>query len=91
MFRLRICVSICLYSGHFLKSNLSGPAVKRGPGRPPGTGPKQIAARLAQAQGDTAMSEKRPVGRPRKNPQVDAKSVGVRVDGPTVCAHSCFM
>ena len=51
MFGLRICVSICLYSGHFLKSNLSGPAVKRGPGRPPGTGPKQIAARLAQAQG----------------------------------------
>jgi hypothetical protein len=66
------------------------PPVKRGPGRPPGTGPKQIAARLALAQSDSAPVEKRPVGRPRKHPRID-KSSGVHVDmGKIVCILKFF-
>ena len=64
--------------------------MKRGPGRPPGTGPKQIAARLAQSQGEPA-PVKRPVGRPPKLPRID-KDSGVRVDMvKSVCLASCFM
>jgi hypothetical protein len=62
--------------------------VKRGPGRPRGTGPKQIAARLAQARGETVPAEKNPVGRPPKQARVDrdAQSSAVRVDlGKVVC------
>ena len=59
--------------------------MKQRPGRPPGTGPKQRAARLALAQGDSASVEKRPVGRPPKVPRID-KSSGVHVDmGKIVC------
>ena len=67
--------------------------MKRGPGRPPGTGPKQVAARLAQSQGEPA-PVKRPVGRPRKLPRIDRGSdvSGVRVDMvKTVCLVSHFM
>lgn len=69
------------------------PSVKRGPGRPPGTGPKQIAARLAQSQGEPAPA-KCPVGRPRKLPRIDKGSdaSGVRVDMvKTVCLALHFM
>jgi hypothetical protein len=76
-------------SGFGLCLHQSGPGdalpVKRGPGRPPGTGPKQIAAQLALAKGDSASVEKHPVGRPCKHPRID-KSSGVHVDmGKIVC------
>lgn len=74
------------------KSDISsGLNVKRGPGRPPGTGPKQRAAQLALAQGETIHIEKRPVGRPRKLPRLEDDAISgdaVRVDlGKTVCSH----
>lgn len=62
--------------------------MKRKPGRPPGTGSKQKAAQLAEAQGKTIQVEKRPVGRPRKTQETSA----VRVDmGKPVCSYLYFL
>lgn len=76
---------------HF--NNISeGLQAKHRPGRPPGTGPKQRAALLAQAQGETIEVEKRPVGRPHKYPrfgQQTPNDSGVRVDlSQAVSLHS---
>jgi hypothetical protein len=89
---LALVIFLSFESGFGLCLHQSGSGdalpVKRGPGRPPGTGPKQIAAQLALAQGDSASVEKRPVGRPRKHPRID-KSSGVHVDmGKIVCFPS---